>query len=85
MNKTKGKNGWMGKRGGIKGSRGGVRGRWRMCVQVWDMTRWITPPNRQFITVRERERERETGDRGKERGEQREAARVGYPVEKVGG
>lgn len=51
----------MGKRGGIRGSKGGVRGRWRMCVQVWDTARWITQPNRQFVTVRERGERKEVG------------------------
>ena len=34
-----------------------------VCVQVWDMARWITQPNRQFITVRERERGKAKGRR----------------------
>lgn len=61
------------KSGGKEGSRGGVRGRRRVCIHVWDMARWITQPDGQFITVTEREgaKERDSEERGKER----EAAR----------
>lgn len=60
-----GKNGWKGKIGGKEGSRGGVK----ECVQVWDTPRWITQPNRQFITVGEgREGKRECGKRKGKKG-----------------
>lgn len=39
---------------------------------MWDTARWIAQPNRQFITVREREGERESRERGKERGRVRD-------------
>lgn len=44
---------------------------------MWDTARWIAQPNRQFITVREREGERESGERGKERGRVRDAEEKG--------
>lgn len=72
---------------GKKRGRGGVRGCWRMCVQVWDMARWITLPSRQFITVTERERGKERLGReerkeGKEKtGKLRGRKGKGYPVE----
>lgn len=63
----------MGKKRRKRGEQGRSE---RVCVQVWDTARWITQPNGQFITVREREGKREWGEKKGERGE-RETEREG--------
>lgn len=51
-----------------------------VCVQVWDTARWIAQPNRQFITVRESERGRESRERKERECEGYRKERKGWRV-----